>query len=413
MSDTTPPNWPIYNVRLTDEQISDIVNKVYASSKTATKTNLGKKKSFNNRIYFVHVEYETREDDLPTEIVLKVNGRFFGSSKVQNEVSCLLLLQHYCPDVQAPKVIAWSEDGSKICAIRNGVFAVLYDEVVESDEAPIEPPSQGWIMTTKLPGRILQREELIANDQLVPELADVVASWRTNIPHRSNVGNLKLQPADYTSLNTLHGLEIMADGLILCESQPSIPVVSSTAYYTHLLSDQIRKIETKDVFAYARERLLNKLQSFKESVLLHLLRTDQTEQDKVSVFTQQDFAPRNVLVQIADDGKLHVSGIVDFEFAGLFPQSEEFLTCRARQSDDWPEDVFESLCSGLAVRGLSVPGYNSQVEEFDVLRDLAVLTENVAPWWLEDGHITGQELEKQLAKTCEIVEDIIGKLSEK
>lgn len=414
MNDNTPPNWPIHNVGLTDEQLSDIIAKVYTGSALSKKTQLGKKKSFNNRIYFVQIEHQAPEDELPDEVVIKVNGRFFGSSKVQNEVASLVLLQQHCSKVPAPRVLAWSEDGSKICAIRNGVFAVLYDDVIETDGVPTRTCAHGWIMITKLPGRILQSDDLSSKNQgLVEELADIVASWRADIPHRTVVSNLALQPAGYTSSNALHGLELMSGGLILCETQPPSPIRSSAAYYTNLLSDQMHKVDTKQVFDFVRSRLLKRLQSFRESLLPHLLHSDSHNQEERFVFTQQDFAPRNVLVQDSADGKLHVSGIVDFEFAGFFPPAEEFLNCKARQSDDWSEDFFESLCVALASRGIGVPGHNTEMERFDVLRDLAVMIENVAPWWLQDGHVVGKALEEELTVTCKTVENIIDSLTRK
>ncbi len=68
---------------------------------------LSRGRSFNNRIYFPQLrlgspdsEGQGLREDL--ELVLKVNGRYFGADKIQNEVGCLWLLEKYCSRVPAP-----------------------------------------------------------------------------------------------------------------------------------------------------------------------------------------------------------------------------------------------------------------------------------------------------------------------
>ena len=60
-----------------------------------------------------------------------------------------------------------------------------------------------------------------------------------------------------------------------------------------------------------------------------------------------------------------------------------------------------------------MPGHDIEMERFDVLRDLAVMIENMAPWWLQDEHIVGEALEAELTVTCKIVENIIDSLIRK
>lgn len=414
MAESTPPNWPIYNVKLSKDQVYALTSQVFPNASLQSSKELGNSKSFNNRLYFLDLKHSV-EDDFPTQAVLKIIGRFFGANKVQNEVACLMLLEKYCPDIPSPRVIAWSEDGTKACAIRNGVFAVLHDHVLDESSVPSIP--HGWVMTTRLAGRALELSDLSSdNPNLLAQLADIMSNWRTNIPHRDVVGNIALQSASYTTVHDVRGLDTVVSELILLATQPSHQPETPLQYYQHMLSDQIHKIDTVEVFSYLRPHLSARLKSFCTSTIPRLLvppykseTLSDEESQKGMVFTHQDFAPRNILVTPSPTG-LHVSGILDFEFAGFFPPVDEFLNCMVRQSDDWNTEFFAAFLPALASRGIAVPGNGIDTREFDILRDLANLIENAAPWYLQAGHIQGKELEKQLSDALKIVDEILAKL---
>lgn len=64
-----------------------------------------------------------QQDDAVLECqdyVLKINGRGFGADKIQNKVSCLRLLEAYCPEIPVPRAVAWSQDGSTAEIINTG-----------------------------------------------------------------------------------------------------------------------------------------------------------------------------------------------------------------------------------------------------------------------------------------------------
>jgi len=120
----TPPHHPTHSDHFSHSKITSIISSTLPHCDLLSIEQLPSGKSFNSRIYFLAIETETRDTsgedngedafNRQTKLVLKVSGQFFGPDKVQNEVSCLWLLERYCPDVPAPRVIAWSEDGSQV-----------------------------------------------------------------------------------------------------------------------------------------------------------------------------------------------------------------------------------------------------------------------------------------------------------
>lgn len=396
MSDSTPPNWPIHNVNLTDDEICKLVKRVFPLDTLVALQRLDKSKSFNNRIYFICTK-NGREDGKEQNIVLKVIGRFFDSRKIQNEVASLLLQAEFCPSIPAPRALAWSEDGKQIVAVRNGKCAVLPDE--SHDDASSSSHSHPWILMTKCPGEMLAKSDLAGGhgEHVADQLADVVMSWRRDIPCRQELGNLKLHTAAHTSSDRLHGLETVVSGSLLSDTQPDHSIKSLQEYYDHLLADQMYKLETNGIFAYLRPKLLEDLRLFHTKTFPHLpcfAEKNLLDPKNAAVFTHQDLSPRNILVLQTNSGPA-VSGVIDFEFSGFFAPEEEFLTSLVRQGSDWPKPFMDVLLTKLKLRGISVPTEEAN-QNFKVLFEVVQLIEDVAPWWLQAGHVTGRELELQL-----------------
>lgn len=344
------------------------------------------------------------------KVVIKVNGRFYKANKVQNEVVSLLLLDQHCPDVPAPRLIAWSDDGTTISAIRDGASVVIHNEFGGELSMPPNQDSHGWIMTTKLPGRVLQQTDLVnepSNKYLASDLAGIVASWRTKIPGRGEFGNFALDNTRHDSPDDVCGMEIKIVSPILCETQTG-PITFAHAYYDHMLADQLTKIETKEVFTLLRPRLLPNVVHFRHEILPRLFPSTDNFSSKAT-FTQQDLAPRNVLV-IEESKGMRISGILDFEFAGMFPDAEEFVNCTARQAGDWPATFWQLFMEELKNRGVVIPHNKDNGNMFENIYKVARLTENIAPWWLEDGHVTGEQLEKELTETSTTVIALLEEL---
>lgn len=408
MSNSTPPNWPIYNITLSKDEIRELVKRVYPDAGLVSTQDLSRGKSFNNRIYFLHVKHH-QETQGKQEIVLKVIGRFFDGRKIQNEVGSLLLLARFCPGVPVPEVLAWSDDGRRITTIRNGVYAVLSDPVV--DQVPPTAKPHPWIMMSKRPGRILGEDIMNGEhaESIATQLADMVKSWRESIPSREEIGNIKLQSAGFTSSHALHGLDTIVSELLLTDTQPDSPTTTLQQYYDHLLADQVHKVNTNNVFADLRPLAAGDLHQFRLNTFSHLpcfqnLNLTKHEQQPGSIFTHQDLSPRNILISESETSSHPIiTGLLDFEFSGFFPPEEEYLTCLGRQADDWPKPFMDILLSKLESKGVAIPKRQEKPNNFARLLQVIELIEYVAPWWLQDGHITGKELEMELGKARDVV----------
>lgn len=416
MPENTPPNWPIYNVALDTNEIEQIVERAFPEACLASSRELPKGKSFNNRIYFLQLESDG-ESQQPKEAVLKVIGRFFDARKVHNEVASLLLLARYCPEVPVPRLLAWSDDGRQITAIQNGVFAVLSDPNV--DQIPLSTKQHPWIMMSKVPGRLLNEDDLAGehSESIADQLADILRSWRENIPSRQEIGNIKLQSAGFTSSHALHGLDTLVSDPLLLQTPAEYPLTTLQQYYDHVLADQIYKLETNEMFAYLCQLIVRKLQAFRTDVFPRLPCFTQPALSMPGtdfVFTHQDFSPRNILVsddETRADLPPSITAILDFEFSGFFPPEEEYLTSLGRQSDDWPKPFMNILLRKLRSKGVAVPNTDGHSNSFETLLQVVKLIEHTAPWWLEDGHVTGTELQVKLDRAREVIEYNMKKLT--
>ena len=160
---------------------------------------------------------------------MKVNGRFFGANKIQNEVSCLLLLQRYCPSIPSPRPLAWSEDGHV------ATFTILHKSESCLLEAPLgveEIEHGGWILMSHIPGIPVPVSDL--NDETLAslggQLGDLVAHMRQDIPAQERCGNVCLSfqgspdsNLEDTSITIRH---IIHEGLSTSEA-----ITSSNQYY--------------------------------------------------------------------------------------------------------------------------------------------------------------------------------------
>jgi hypothetical protein len=153
-------------------------------------------RSFNNRLYYLHAKLSQNNDlrkSFPfsdeIDLVLKVNGRFFGASKVQNEVACLCMLREHVVDTPSPRVIAWSDDGSSI----NRVVADGKDmNISQGDTMRDKISKYGWILMTRMKGDPVsidaKSEEHLA--EIASQLARIVANWRINLQPAVSCGNI-------------------------------------------------------------------------------------------------------------------------------------------------------------------------------------------------------------------------------
>jgi hypothetical protein len=407
----TPPHYPTFKVRFSDDTIHSIVSEAFPNANAEKIEQLASGKSFNNRIYFVTVtklghvvnvddqNSTSAEDKL--ELVLKVSGQFFGPLKVQKEVSCLLVLQKHCPSIPVPRVIAWSESGLDLHICHD-------DSRSDSTECGIKGTrGRGWILMTRMPGRLLTAADLARPDSscLISELATHVSNWRQNLPRTSALGNLRLlyDTADITPesepynspSSTTPGSHI--SGLLLATTQPVQDLSSAESYYKHQLMDRVAILDSEPIFTPNRDKLSTRLKSFAETTLaqLPLFTSAATESP---TFTHYDLSPRNIL--ITESSPALISGIVDFEFAGFFPAEQEFTATLVNSAFDWPGDTYDQFQQELANHNIATPLRGMDQATFEQACVLCRLTQNVAPWWLRAGGLQDEELAGRLEKAA-------------
>ncbi|KFG77564.1 hypothetical protein MANI_018499 [Metarhizium anisopliae] len=388
----TPPHQPNAGVTMSREEMEAIVHSAFPQSKLTHVSAVSTSDSFNNRIYFLRVQ---QADNTTDEVVLKLNGRYFGPAKVQNEVACLQQVAKHCPQTPSPRVLAWSEDGQ----------AATFTTPYTSQTNDTRPARQnhthnhgGWIMTTKVPGVAVPVSDLDNHScrHLGRQMADIVADWRHNIPAQSCCGNLKLCH-DGKASPIIQG--IVMDGL-----DPPAPLHTVNAYQSARLAHKMRELATTDTYAPNRH-LLPLLQDFIDNHLPNMTLVPPATQP-LFVFTHYDLAPRNVLVSGCPP---HITGIVDFEFAGFFHPMEEFVNDCVDGRADWPALLYAAYQERLEERGVATPAGSGDREVWNRNYWLEMVVSYVAPWWLPGGY-TGQGLRDELRGAEAVVLDALEKV---
>lgn len=434
----TPPHHPTYNVRLAETTISAIVGRVYPDGRLLGCHQLDSGKSFNNRIYFLDVEPRSGEGSrAPIKLVLKVCGQYFGANKVQNEISALLLLKHLCPTVPVSRPIAWSQTGNIISALHDGKIRYIAD-----GSQPTTPDDfvacQGWVLQTRLPGRILTLEDLDGahGASVLQQLAECMAAWRTQVPSPGLIGNMRFveegEPAISTAatsfLDITSQMSAAIGGLILTYKYSPAPLTSWAGYYRYKLIDQYEHLLGTPELSTLRSAIQTQISHF-----LPQLPKLPFLSDPGIRFSHMDFSPRNVLV--SDDvsnSRLIVTGILDFEFAAFLPAPSEFLNSLVNQADDWPLHHYrtimaelhriESEASAPSKTGpsIAVPSIDPPPEEcqnsdrcvcsYHTLQHLSALEGIIgctAPWWINSTSHVGRD--EELEKECQNAADTVLK----
>ena len=412
----TPPHHPIHGVHMSTGTIEHLISQGFPDSKLISVTQLESGRSYNNRIYYLKIHCSSRKAEpgplagFEQELVLKVNGRFFGASKVQNEVACLQLLESYCPDVPAPRPLAWSEDGVNM-TIRSNTSGTW-----DTREIPTQQKDKvGWILITRLTGEplsMLQLDEATMMD-LAQQLAHHVASWRRDIPSQAHCGNLRfchgeyvnmpadITPEDYPAL-VIRGL--LSEDIKLREG-----ITSVGGYYKVKLEDRLRLLETSETHAQNRS-LIPLLRTFMEQTLPKLTLDGNSSKDGIPtdqfVFTHYDLSPRNILISGQSP---RITGIVDFEFSGFFSPLEEFLNDYVGNRGDWPKEIYNAYLAGLEQNGVATPAKSIASLHWKQAYGLEKLVDNIAPWWLPGEH-EGADLAAELKKAEATVREMLEKL---
>ena len=410
----TPPNQPTYGVHFTSAKINEIIAHVFPDRMVESIEPLPSHQSFNNRIYFLELTSSAGLE--VNDAVLKVSGLFYGALKIQNEVASLFLLEKNCPAIPAPRVLAWSANGSESVYIveRSSEGAIKFKISAHplSDDDD-DSSDHGWMLLSKRPGRVLDGSDLRgeAGTKIMRQLAGFVCQMRQKIQHDTFVGNLTLEPdlADPRIVDVLGeiylGLKIKVEGLLNCKDIPVTIVASDLEYYETRLRDQLIRLDTEKVLASNRLEISPLVERFLVSGLseLHLFK-----QQTPPVFTHYDLSPRNVL--LSESGS--ITGLLDFEFAGFFPQEEEFANIEVSNEGDWPADAYATFLNELEFLGVKTPLKGFSEICWTEAKLLMKLIENIAPWFLGgDSHMEDAELRQECQKAAENVRSCIEEFS--
>jgi hypothetical protein len=108
------------------------------------------------------------------------------------------------------------------------------------------------------------------------------------------------------------------------------------------------------------------------------------------VFTHGDLNERNIMVEkvhVGRDTKLNIVGILDFEWSGMFPCTEEYFASYEFLNSD--PSLKNGFYDKLEQLGIGTP---RTIPHFESHAKLIRLRESIAPWWItEDSNQAQQE----------------------
>jgi hypothetical protein len=410
-SASTPPHLPTYQVHLSEQRIKTIIHTTFPDLKVTQVQQLESGQSYNNRIYFIDTLNQKPPQGgapAPKGLVLKLAGHFFNHRKIENELGCLLLLKKYCPEIPVPEVLAWSCDGRTIDTL-DGRHIQAPENQFFSDHP--------WTLISRLPGRSLTVADLDSDQggAILKRLAGHVVSWRTNVPEMHGWGHLRLRSAEGMEQhsNSIPGL--LPERLFCVETSlfHSFTWPTTGQYLPTSAADQLARLEKEPQFKWTWEAFGK---TWKEWVDKDLAQYALAETE-VSKLTHFDFSPRNVLVSDVD-GALSVTGVLDFEFAGFFPPTEEFVNAIVRQETDWEGRHWDTIMREMANLGQKVPPTPGVPDDacFDEVewRRLCLIVkiiDRMAPWEVMAGKFADEELRRELEDAAKTVNEGIRELT--
>ena len=406
----TPPHHPTHGVHLSDHEIGAILRVCLPEDPAAyTYARLPHGKSFNNRIYMIDNTL-----GLHNSYILKVNGKFFGPAKIENEVACLQILQRYCPAVPVPRVVAWSIEGCQVILADSG------KQDLDPKKATVNVDCRcGWILMTRLPGEPIDPSTLAAEHvpSLSLQLAKIISCWRHAVPRSDRCGNLRLrtrgvksQTPSWQSEEAKYDLGFDIQGILeIGLDETYQPMTSLLSYWSAKLSHAIKQLSTKEIYAGSRQLLLPPLNRFIEEILPNLAIFQNSPEEKNGfVFTHTDLSSRNVLVAGSPP---RITGVVDFEFSGFFPEMHDFTGYSIVSDEDdeggWPVLMYNEVLRHLEDTGVVTPLYLKGSRQWRDLMGLVDLETYIAPWWLATGGTEADELARELEVARGKIEDAL------
>ncbi|CAF1085430.1 unnamed protein product [Didymodactylos carnosus] len=309
---------PTFGISITQEQVDQLFSKYLHKTVTSfVEINRG----YNNLLFFV----DTDDDE---HYVLKVGGRYWKQLKTETEVIALQLVSKYT-SVPVPNVVAWS---------------------IDKDEFGIE-----WIVMTKMngvPADTLWKNDLTTDEKkrILSELAGYVAQMKL-IPITNKIGNLRFNK----------------DGNY--EIGPDLSWNGPWDTFDDFLEGRVRDAVdtlTKTIFDSVRDEMLQFFNQFKTII--------RPTFDVPLTFIHGDLTLQNILIS----PERQITAILDWEWAGSFPCSEEYF-----QSYDDIEDKTLKNCfyDELERQHVQTP---RTIANFDLIQKLNDFKNDLAPWYLTD-----------------------------
>lgn len=285
---------------------------------------------YNNLIFFIDTEESTEH------YVLKIGGRFWDTIKTEAEVKALELISKHTT-IPAPKVLAYSSD-------RNNEFGVE------------------WILMTRLPGKNMssiceiQDLSLNAKKSIIRDLADYVAQMHFKISHFDKIGAMKVNGEIGTDLNQL----------------------GPWSTYEQFIRDRVHADEAvlkkNPIFEPIRDSVLEAIEQFNQLKFPDL-------KNLSFVFSHGDLDIQNILISMDDPESPHITGIVDWEWAGSFPCSEEYFTSYQYFLEGDDDEVRAYFLDEFEKRNILTP---RTIGRFSLLEKFNRFATNIALWDLTD-----------------------------
>jgi len=352
-------NGPTYGISFTRAQADILIQKYLNKNITLFECiDTG----YNNLIFFIDVNESTKR------YVLKIGGRYWNKIKTEAEVKALELIATYTT-IPAPKVLAYSSD-------RNNEFGVE------------------WILMTRLSGENMShickthKLSLNAKKSIIRDLVDYVSQMHFKIPRFDKIGAFTLNGQIGTDLNQL----------------------GPWSTYEQFIRDRVQAeiiiLNENSTFAPIKDSMLDAIHQFEKFQLPSFLNLP-------FVFSHGDLDCQNILISIDDIESPRITGIVDWEWAGSFPCSEEYFTSFNYFLDD-NNEIRMIFLDELEKRNVLTP---RTIEHFPLLEKLNRFVTNLALWHLTDlvnpdELIVNKKLEKSLCTVQSVLAELQDKLCE-
>lgn len=311
----------------------------------------------NNLIIFIQCENDSRR------YVLKIGGTVWTKTKTESEVSSIELV-HQHTNIPLPTILSFSSN--------------------ENNEFGLE-----WIIMTRLEGKPLRsssktndiwpRLNIDEQKNIIDELVKYVDELHHRIPQSDQIGNYQL------------------NGKIGPDSDGMGPWKNYLDYYRDRLNRQLHTLRVESIFDPVRNDVLKSIESFQKLTLPDM-------KDVPNVFTHNDLGVQNLIV----NEKNELRGIIDWEWSGSYPVSEEYF--RSYKPIIYDHKLTNYLYDQLEKYHILTP---RNIPHFSLLNKMNDLLQCVAPWYLTNlANPQHPTVYKELIKNRDKVKTIIQLIKE-